>query len=225
MNKIMEELDLKNAWQSYDKKLDQLLEVNFQQLKELKTLKAKSKISSFKRDHIFVMLAGVAWVCFLGFFLYFIRGNTYFSISVGLIFLFNVFAVALYLRHIIILSQINFTDSITETQHKLVQVYTSYVQVGRVLLLQTPFYCTWWYTEELVQNGGLAFWTIQFVIVALLTGLAVYMFRKLSLKNKSGNWVKRTDKFFGSEKLQNAIAFLDEIKEFKKEKDLYPNNS
>jgi len=213
----MEELDLKNAWQSYDKKLDQLLEVNFQQLKELKTLKAKSKISSFKRDHIFVMLAGVAWVCFLGFFLYFIRGNTYFSISVGLIFLFNVFAVALYLRHIIILSQINFTDSITETQRKLVQVYTSYVQVGRVLLLQTPFYCTWWYTEELVQNGGLAFWTIQFVIVALLTGVSVYMFRKLSLKNKSGNWVKRTDKFFGSEKLQNAIAFLEEIKEFKKE--------
>jgi hypothetical protein len=84
-------------------------------------------------------------------------------------------------------------------------------------LLQTPLYCTWWYTEELVKNGGILFWTIQFVIVTFLTGLAIYMFRKLSLKNQTGNWVKRTDKFFGSEKLQNAIAFLDEIKEFNKE--------
>jgi hypothetical protein len=213
----MKELDLTNAWQSYDKKLGQLLEVNFQQLKELQTLKAKSKITSFKRNHIIVMLLGVAWVWFLGFLLYNTRSNMYFSISVGLITAFNVFAVVLYLRHIIILSRINFSDSITETQRRLVQVYTSYVQVGRVLLLQTPMYCTWWYTEELVKNGGILFWTIQFVIVTLLTGLAIYMFRKLSLKNQSENWVKRTDKFFGAEKLQNAIAFLDEIKEFKKE--------
>lgn len=214
----MNELDLMNVWQSYDKKLDQLLEINLQQLKEIKTMKAKSKTDSFKKSHVFVMLLGVVWVSFLGFLLSNSYGNPYFSISVGLITLFNVFAVALYLRHIIILSQINFSGSITETQSKLVQVYTSYVQVGRVLLLQAPLYCTWWYTEELVQNGGLLFWTIQFVIVTLFTGLAVYMFRKLSLKNKSENWVKRTDKFFGSEKLQSAITFLDEIKEFKNEK-------
>lgn len=214
----MNELDIMNAWQSYDKKLDQLLEINLQQLKEIKTMKAKSKTDSFKKNHVLVMFLGVAWVSLLGFVLYNTHGNTYFSISVGLIMLFNVFAVLLYLRHIIILSQINFSGSITETQSKLVQVYTSYVQVGRVLLLQAPLYCTWWYTEELIQNGGLLFWTIQFVIVTLFTGLAVYMFRKLSLKNKSGNWVKRTDKFFGSEKLQNAITFMNEIKEFKDEK-------
>jgi hypothetical protein len=165
------------------------------------------------------MLLGVAWVWFLGFLLYYIRDNIYFTISIGSIMLFNVFAVALYLRHIIILSSINIAGSITETQQKLIQVYTSYVKVGRVLLLQTPFYCTWWYTFELVQNAGPVFWTIQAVIVTFLTGLAVYMFRKLSLKSQSGNWVKRTDKFFGAEKLQNAIAFLNEIKDFRKEKD------
>lgn len=213
----MNELDLINAWQSYDKKLNRLLEVNFHQLKEIQSIKAGSKINSFKKNHIIVMLLGVAWVWFLGFLVYHTRGNPYFTISVGLIILFNVFAVILYLRHIIILSTINIANSITETQRKLVLVYTSYVQVGRVLLLQTPLYCTWWYTEELVNHGGPVFWTIQAVIVTLFTGLAVYLFRKLSLKNQSGNWVKRTDKFFGAEKLQNAIAFLNEIDEFKKE--------
>lgn len=213
----MNELDLKNMWQSYDKKLDHLLEVNHKQLKEIQTIKAKSKISAFKRNHLLVMLTGVAWVWFLGFLLYHMRGNIYFTISVGLIVLFNVFAVLCYLRHIIILSQINFSETITETQQKLAGVYTSYVQAVRVLLLQAPLYCTWWYTEELVLNGGSVFWIIQFVIVALFTGFSIYLFRKLSLKNSSGNWVKRTDKIFGAEKLQHAIAFLNEIKEFKKE--------
>ena len=217
--KIMNELDLKNAWQSYDRKLDRLLEVNFQQLKDIQTIKAESKINSFKKSHILVMLLGVAWVWFLSFLVYHTKDNPYFTISVGLIILFNVFAVVLYLRHIIILSTINIAGSILETQRKLARVYTSYVQVGRVLLLQTPLYCTWWYTEELVQHGGFVFWTIQAVIVAIFTGLSIYLFRKLSLKNKSGNWVKRTDKFFGAEKLQNAMAFLAEIEEFRREKD------
>jgi len=215
----MNELDLKNAWQSYDRKLDHLLEVNFLQLKDIQSIKAESKINSFKKSHIFVMLLGVAWVWFLSFLVYNTKDNPYFTISVGLIILFNVFAVFLYLRHIIILSSIDIAGSIIETQRKLGLVYTSYVEVGRVLLLQTPLYCTWWYTEELVQHGGFIFWTIQAVIIIALTGLAIYLFRKLSLKSKSGNWVKRTDKFFGAEKLQKAIAFLNEIEEFKKEKD------
>lgn len=213
----MNELDVKNIWQSYDKKLDYLLEVNFKQLQDIQTMKAKSKITAFKRNHAIVMLIGVAWVWFLGFLLYHTLGNIYFTFSVGLIAIFNVFAVLLYLRHIIILSQINFSESITETQQKLTLVYTSYVQVGRVLLLQTPLYCTWWYTDELVLNGGPVFWAIQIVIVSLLTGFSIYLFWKLSLKNPSGNWAKRTDKYFGTEKLQQAIAFLNEIKEFKKE--------
>jgi hypothetical protein len=215
----MNELDLLNAWQSYDRKLDRLLEVNFQQLKDIQSIKAESKINSFKRSHVIVMLLGVAWVWFLGFLVYHTNGNPYFSFSVGLIILFNVFAIFLYLRHIIILSSINIAESITETQRRLVQVYTSYVQVGRALLLQTPLYCTWWYTDDLVQHAGPLFWTIQALIVTAFTGISIYLFRKLSLKNKSGNWAKHTDKFFGAEKLQNAIAFLDEIEEFKKEKD------
>ncbi len=213
----MNESDLKNAWKLYDKKLDRLLEVNFQQLKAVQTQKAESKIESFKKNHTIVMVLGIVWVSFLGFLLYHTRDNIYFTISVGLIMLFNIFAVALYLRHIIILNQINIAESITETQRKLAQVHTSYSQVGRILLLQTPLYCTFYYSEALVQHGGTLFWSIQAVIVPALTALSIYLFRKLSDKNQSDNWVKRSDKFFGAEKLRNAIAFLNEIEEFKKE--------
>ena len=213
----MNESDLKNAWKLYDKKLDRLLEVNFQQLKAVQTQKAESKIESFKKNHTIVMVLGIVWVLFLGFLLYHTRDNIYFTISVALIMLFNVFAVALYLRHIIILNQINIAESITETQRKLAQVHTSYSQVGRVLILQTPLYCTFYYSDALVQHGGVLFWSIQAIVVPSLTALSIYLFRKLSHKNQSDNWVKRSDKFFGAEKLRNAIAFLNEIEEFKKE--------
>lgn len=213
----MEETDLKNLWQSHDHKLATLLEINKKQLKELQGMKAQSSISSFTRNHVFVMLAGVVWVLLLIFLVYHVP-NPYFKVSVGFIILFNVFAVLLYLRHIFILLSIDVAGSITETQAKLSRVYTSYVQSGRVLLLQAPFYCTWWYTNELVQNGSAGFWLIQLVIVSAFTFVSVFLFRKLSLKNKAGNWARNSNRIFGAEKLQQAIAFLDEIRDFKNEK-------
>jgi hypothetical protein len=213
----MNEQELKSIWQSYDKKIDKILEINKQQLHAIKIQNAEVSIDSFKRNHAIVMTLGMVWVLFLGFLLYNARNNIYFTVSVGLILLFNVFAVALYLRHIIILSQINIAESITETQRKLALVHTSYSQVGRVLLLQTPLYCTFYYSDALIQHGGTLFWTIQAVVVPTLTVISIYLFKKLSQKNVADNWVNRSDKFFGSEKLQKAISFLNEIEEYKKE--------
>ncbi|MBK6263947.1 hypothetical protein JKA74_02770 [Marivirga sp. S37H4] len=213
----MNESELKNIWKSYDSKIEKVLAINKQQLHELQSEKAGSKIQSFIRNHILVMLLGLVWIFFLSFLVYHTRDNIYFTISVGAIILFNVFAVLLYLRHIIILSQIDISESITATQQKLAQVYTSYTQAGRVLLLQAPFFCTWWYTEELVQNGGVVLWSIQIVVVAFFSFLAIYLFRKLSMKNPSDKWRKLSNKHFGAEKLQKAMDFLKEIEDYKKE--------
>jgi len=213
----MNEQELKNIWKSYDKKIDKIIEINKQQLSAIQTQKAESNVQSFKWNHTIVMVLGIVWVLFLGFLLYNNHHNIYFTVSVGLILLFNVFAAALYLRHIIILSQINIAESVIETQHKLALVHTSYRQVGRVLLLQTPLYCTFYYSDALIQHGGSLFWSIQAVVVPSLTALSIYLFTKLSNKNQSDNWLKRSDKFFGSEKLRKAISLLNEIERFKKE--------
>ena len=216
----MNESELKNVWQAYDKKLNKLIEINSKQLRSVKSEKAESKIRSFLKVHILVMVLGIVWVAFLGFVLYHYHTNIYFTVSVGLILLFNVFAVALYLQHIIILSQINIAGSILETQHKLIKVYTSYNDVGRILLLQTPLYCTFWISDELIKNGGPLFWSIQFIVVSLFTALSIYLYIKLSPNNSSKKWVNFSDKFFGAEKLQKAISFLHEIEEFEKEEKL-----
>lgn len=209
----MNEEELKRIWQSYDRKIEKVLAINRQQLQELQTQKADSKIQSFRRNHIRVMLAGVLWILFLSFLVYHSLNNIYFTISAGIIILFNVFAVLLYLRHILMLNQINLTGSIAQTQHQLLKVYTSYTQAGRVLLLQAPFFCTFWYTDELVRHAGPEFWIIQFAIVTFFTALSVYLFRQLSRHNPSDRWRRISNKYFGAEKLQKAMDFLREAEE------------
>lgn len=213
----MNESELKTIWQSYDKKIEKLLEINKQQLYALQTEKAESNIRSFVRGHTVAMILGIVWIIFLAFLVYHSLDKVYFSLSIGLLIVFNIFAVIAYIRHIAILTSISIAGSITDTQRKIAMVRTSDNLVGRILLLQTPLYCTWWYTEDLVQNGGLLFWIINATVVILLTVVAIFLFNKLSPQNKSNKWNQWTDKYFGSEKLTKATQFLQEIEEFKKE--------
>jgi hypothetical protein len=163
------------------------------------------------------MVLGIVWITFLAFLVYHSLDKVYFSISVGLLIVFNIFAVIAYIRHIAILTSVSIAESITETQRKIALVRTSDNLVSRILLLQTPLYCTWWYTEDLVQNGGVFFWTVNATIVALFTAAAIFLFIKLSPSNQSSRWIRWANNFFGSEKLIKASEFLQEIEEYKKE--------
>lgn len=212
----MESNEIKSLWQAYDKKLEKSLVLNKKIIREIQGQKAEAKISSFLRGHFIVMLLGVLWILFLAFLVYHTLHNIYFSTSLGIIILFNIYAVLLYIKHISILNSINITENITETQRKLSLVHTSYRNSGRALLLQSPFYCTFWYSSDLVANAGPLFWTINLSIVVVFTIGSIYLYRKLDPKNGSLRWTKFTDRFFGSEKLQMAASFLNEIDEFEK---------
>lgn len=209
----MDEQDIKKLWKTASEKWEESLVISRQLLNEVQSEKAYSKIKSFRNNQIFVMILGVLWISFLTFLVYHMLDNIYFVVSAGMIIVFNIFAVVLYLKHVIILSSIDITKSIAHTQRKLVQVYTSYTQSGRILLLQAPFFCTFWYRDELVQNAGPVFWSIQLVIVSFFTILSIYLFRKLSIHNPTDKWLKISNRIFGAHKLQNAMEFLREIED------------
>jgi hypothetical protein len=213
----MNESELKNLWQLHDKKIEKILAINKQQLYALQTEKAESKIRSFTKGHAAAVVLGIVWIGFLSFLVYHSLDKFYFSLSLSLLILFNVFAVIAYIRHIAILTSVSIEESITETQRKIALVRTSDNLVGRILLLQTPLYCTWWYTEDLVQNGSEFFWTVNAMVVGLFSAAAIFLFIKLSYSNPSAKWLRWTDKYFGSEKLAKASEFLTEIEEYKKE--------
>jgi hypothetical protein len=209
----MTDNDLKTLWQASAEKIDTLLIINKQQLNAIQTGKADGFVRAFMRNHIAVMLLGLAWIALLIFLAWHGRQQPFFAGSLTIIAMFNVFAVALYLKHIIVLNEIAESDSIKERQEKLVSVYRSYSQSGRVLLLQAPFYCTFWYTRELWESAGPLFWAIQFAIVSAFTGAAIYLYRKLSAESTDGRWRNRADRYFGAAKLKKAIEVLRQVDE------------
>ena len=213
----MEELEIKQLWQAYDLKLEKSLQLNQKIIREIQTQKADNNINSFRRNQVFGVVAGILWIALLVFLILHALNNIYFVISVGLIALFNIFAVTAYIRHLALLSQVNIQDSVTGAQQKLSAIQSSLNNVGRILILQAPLYCTFWYNNELVKHGGATFWVINLVIVSGFVVLSVYLFRKLTYKNVHIKWVKAFIESFGGKQLTNAMEFLKEIEEYKAE--------
>jgi len=213
----MEELEIRQLWHTYDLKLEKSLQLNQKIIREIQTQKAANNINSFRRNQVFGVIAGILWIALLLFLVLNTLNNVYFVISVGLIALFNIFAVAAYIRHLALLSHVNVEDSVTVAQQKLSVIQSSLNNVGRILILQAPLYCTFWYNNDLVKHGGAAFWTINLVIVSGFIVLSVYLFRKLTYKNIHIKWVKAFIGSFGGKQLIKAMEFLKEIEEYRVE--------
>jgi hypothetical protein len=213
----MEELDIKQLWQAYDAKLERSLQLNQKIIKEIQTQKAESNINAFKRNQVAGVVVGILWVLFLVFWTIVGYRNIYFAGSMGLIALFNIFAVATYIRHLALLSQVNITDSITDAQQKLATIQSSLNNSGRIMILQAPLWCTFWYNQQLVEHGGATFWLINLAVVSFFVILSVYLYQKLTYKNIHIKWVKAFIEGFGGKKLIKAMEFLNDIEEYKTE--------
>jgi hypothetical protein len=212
----MEEATIKQLWHDYDLKLEKNLQLNYKIIREMQTQKAEDRISSFRRNQVFGVIGGIFWILILVFLVVNTLHNIYFVISVGLIALFNVFAVAAYIRHLAILDQVNITDSVTAAQKKLATIQTSLNNVGRILILQAPLYCTFWYNQALVDHGGTTFWLINLSVVAFFVVSSVYLFKTLTYKNIHRKWVRKFIESFGGKKLSTAMEFLNDIEEYQK---------
>lgn len=213
----MEEVELKTIWQTYQQKLDRSLQLNARLVREIQTTKVRSEMNRFTSGHVVAVIMGVFWIALLVFLIWHSTSNIYFCISAGMIALFNVFAVAIYLKYIIDVRGINISESITEAQQKLATVQASFNNIGRVLFLQTPFYCTFWYTDELVANGGPVFWTIQLLIVSFFTILSIHLYRSVTPQNIHKKWVRVLVESFGGKRLSKAMEFLKELETYKRD--------
>jgi len=216
----MEELDIKQLWHAYDLKLEKSLQLNQKIMNELQTQKAESNISSFRRNQVVGVVIGILWILFLVFWTIAGHNNIYFAGSMGIIALFNIFAVATYIRHLALLDQVNIADNITGAQQKLATIQASLNNSGRIMILQAPFWCTFWYSQQLVDHGGATFWIINLTVVAIFVVLSVYLYNKLTYKNIHIKWVKAFIEGFGGKKLIKAMEFMNEIEDYKMDKEL-----
>ena len=223
----MEDIELRNIWQSYDRKLEesrilnmQSWVLNFKCFEALQRQKAKSKLNALAAFKSGAVILGIIWILFLGVLVYGVQlTNMYFSFSVSVIILHNVFAIAVYIKHIIIIKRINYSESITDTQRKLSRLQFSTINSTRILFLQTPFYATWWWNSSILDFNSVSFWAITFPVTLFLVLAAIWLFRNISLKNMHKKWLRNLMMAGPEYKyILKARDFIDEIEEFKNEK-------
>ena len=222
----MDELDIKNIWQLLENKIakaevlnQQSWVLNFQCFEFLQKQKTKSILNALARFKLFAIFVGLLWILFLVILLWGSRfTNPFFSMSTGILLIITVYVVAIYIRHVILINQINYDGNILATQTKLAKLKTSTLYCTRIGWLQMPFYTTWFWDTNWIIHSGVYFWLLAFPITLLFTLLAVYLFFNINERNLHKKWIK-TLLLAGPEyrDILQSINFIKEIDDYKKE--------
>jgi hypothetical protein len=213
----MEDITLKNLWKAQEEKLDRSMKLNLFILESIQKQKAQSKLNGLARLKLVAVILGIVWSLILGVLIYGNQlQNIYFTVSAGMIMLITVLAVAQYIRHIVLIRELDYSQSITETQKKLSQLQASTFN-SRFILLQTPFYTTWFWSTAMIESNGTSFWLVAVPITLFFTVLTIWLYRNLTPGNMHKKWIKvlvKNDPEHIS--VMQAQHFLHEIEEFKK---------
>jgi hypothetical protein len=220
----MNDIEIQNMWKIYDKMIEESKVLNLQSwvlnlrcFESLQRQKAKSKLKSLIIPKVIGIILGLGWVSFLVMMLSYLYSQLIIAISLSMIILLTIVAIVIYLQNITVIGQINYTDSITETQEKIAFLQSSIVNSIRIGWLQLPFYTTIYITNKLAVSGSLSFWIIQISASLLFTWLAVFLFKNISLKSNNRKWVKGFLRGYGLSRVSKAMDFMEEIEEFKQE--------
>lgn len=213
----MEDLSLKNIWSSYDNVLEKSINLNTHLLEELQKQKIRFSFRSLLHAKIFGLLIGVACIFGIAWVLFNFHTQIIFTVSLGMIFIFNFIAAIDYSRHIFLIAHLNFSKSIANTQKKLATLQAAIIRHFRILCLQLPFYITIFIPDALLKEGSTTYWTVQAIVTALFAVAAIWLYRNISYKNIHKRWLKKLLEGDGGTTVSKAIAFIKEIEEFKKE--------
>ena len=212
----MEDITLKNLWKAQDEKLDRTMKLNLFILESMQKQKAASKLNGLARLKLFAVILGIVWSLFLGVLVYGNQlRNIYFTVSVGMIMLITVAAIIAYIKHIALINELDYSQSITNTQKKLSKLQASTFN-SRFILLQTPFYTTWFWSTEMIEASVTKFCLIAVPITVFFTILTIWLYKNLTPLKMHKKWVSYLLKNDPEQKpVIQAQTFLKEIEEFK----------
>lgn len=176
-------------------------------------------LSSMKPIKIFTLIAGMLWVFGLGFVLIVLTINTYEQVS--LYFLYSAYfqvmltamAVILYIFQLNTLNRIDFDKPVIILQKKIINLKISTLKVTRILMLQLPFWTTFYWSESMFKNGTLAFFIIQGTVTLSFTYLAIWLYFNLTFENADKWWFKLLLNGKEWEPFMTSIGILNDLEE------------
>lgn len=215
----MEELELRSLWKAYEQKLETSLSLNYENMKEIQKMKARSALRPVKAIKWVAVCLGFLWILFLGYLIVnsFAWKNIFFTSSISILFIIYSIAVIIYIRHLVLINQFDESATVVEAQEKLAALQTSFLQAVRLLFLTMPLYCTWYITADWIKNAPLTFWLIQIPIILFFSFLGIWLYRNINYKNSQKRWFKILFSSAEWTGVLKAREFMDRIREFKSE--------
>ena len=219
----MEDLELNALWKEYDRKMEESRVLNLQSwvlnrqtFEWLQTHRAQSRLRPMGVFKGRVALLGILWVIFLGMLVIGNRGkNPWFTGSIAILLLFNLYAVAAYWKQRALIRRIDYADTIMETQQQLYALQVSTLRVSRILFLQAPFYSTWFWSDQLIGNNSLGFWLIAVPVTTALAVSSLWLYRNITLANAGKKWFRLLFNGIEWTPILRAMEYLREIEEFR----------
>jgi hypothetical protein len=214
-----ENIEIINHWKSFDKKLEASLEINNNAAIEITKMKITSIVISMAPMKILGIIKGIVWAIILCATMFFFKEKTnlYFLISFGAIAFINVVAVSLYLRHLILIHQIDLNEPVIKTQENLSKMKSVILLNIRILFLQLPFWTIFYWNSNMLESSNTFLWLLQILFTLSFTVTALWFFFNINLRNKDKKWFK----FMFNDKEWNgvfkAMELNNDIKEFKQE--------
>ena len=215
----MNDTDLKYLWQTSNEQIAISQKSDKTSLDYLTKRNVSHFLSSMKPIKIFTLLVGLLWVFSIGYVLLKLTINAYDQVS--LYFLYSAYfqvmltamAVIFYLIQLSTLYSIDFNNPVVILQKTLISLKASTLNVTRILILQLPFWTTFYWNESMFKNGTLPLFILQGAVTISFTYLAIWLFFHLKIENADKWWFKLLLQGKEWEPLITSIVILNDMEE------------
>ena len=215
----MNDTDLKYLWQAGNEQIAISQKSDKTSLDKLTKRNVNHFLSSMKPIKIFTLLVGLLWVLGMGYVLIKLTINAYDQVSPY--FLYSAFfqvmltamAVILYIIQLSTLYCIDFNKPVAILQKTLINLKASTLNVTKILILQLPFWTTFYWNESMFKNGTLPLFILQGAITISFTCLAIWLFVNLKYENADKWWFKLLLQGKEWEPLIKSIGILNDMEE------------
>ena len=215
----MNDTDLKYLWQAGNEQIAISQKSDKTSLDNLTKRNVSHFLSSMKPIKIFTLLVGLLWVFSIGYVLIKLTINAYDQISPY--FLYSAFfqvmltamAVILYIIQLSTLYSIDFNKPVVILQKTLINLKASALNVTKILILQLPFWTTFYWNESMFKNGTLPLFILQGAVTISFTYLSLWLFFHLKFENADKWWFKLLLQGKEWEPLITSIGILNDMEE------------
>jgi hypothetical protein len=215
----MNDTDLKYLWQTSNEQIASSQKSDKTSLDKLTKRNVSHFLSSMKPIKIFTLLVGLLWVFSIGYVLIKLSINAYDQVS--LYFLYSAYfqvmltavAVILYIIQLSTIYSIDFNKPVVILQKTLIKLKASTLNITKILILQLPFWTTFYWNESMFKNGTLPLFILQGAVTISFTYLSIWLFFHLKFENADKWWFKLLLQGKEWESLITSINILNEMEE------------